>query len=145
MCLPVVVVVDSGNKGFQLCCVFGLLSKVDHVHCNVVLFQLLGQLDKSLFVLFHGASDKHNDSLALVLVLTVLQRQLFKTRCIKRRCGRGGVRKIVAVKLVFFVAVVVVVGLLGMTDGHTQRLKTSKADQVRVCFCFFFVPEQSER
>lgn len=74
--LPVVVVVDGGNKGLELGGVFGLLSKVDDIDCDVVLFELLGQLDQGLFVLFHGAADEYDNPLTLILILTVLEGQL---------------------------------------------------------------------
>lgn len=74
--IPVVTAVDIGNKGFQFCSVFRLFTKVNYIDSNVILLHLLCEFDKSLFFSFHRASDKHNDSLSLVLVLSMLQRQL---------------------------------------------------------------------
>lgn len=69
--MTVITVVDVVNKGFQSRGVFSLFTKIDNVDSYVVLFEFLGELDKCLFISFNRTSDKDNNSLTLVSVLSM--------------------------------------------------------------------------
>lgn len=81
---PVVAAVHTLDEFCQLIFVFSLLSKVDDVHCYVVLLELLTQSHQGLFGVRHWGSHEDNDPLALVLVLTMLEGELAR-----RKSARG--------------------------------------------------------
>ena len=70
--LPVVIIIDSFVEGSKLWCVLSHLTERDNVHSHVVLLQLAPQLCQLRFVRFDGATYKHNQTLALRLVLPML-------------------------------------------------------------------------
>jgi len=67
--------VNGLNKSFEfigVLIIYILRSKINYVNRNVVLFEILGQLNQLSDIIIHGASNKHNNSLPLILILSIL-------------------------------------------------------------------------
>lgn len=75
--LPVVTAVDSLNEGGQFSSIDLFLSKVDNVHGNIVLLQFLSEFNKSGLVFSKRTGNKDDNALSLILILSVLQNELF--------------------------------------------------------------------
>lgn len=76
--LPVVTAVDIVDECFQLGSVFRFFTKVDNINGDIVLLHLLCKFDQGLFISLNRATDKCNDSLSLVFVLSMLESQLYR-------------------------------------------------------------------